>query len=285
MNKTDISWASYVWNPVTGCTKVSQGCAHCYAEGIAKRFWGERKFTDVICHEDRLDQPLHIKKAGRVFVNSMSDLFHKDVPDEFINQVFAYMRAAEKHTFIILTKRPERMKEYLQAPNRSQEIQKYFTAMRFSGYIPTPDSIDYVPLKDYPLDNVWLGVSVEDQKTADERIPLLLQTPAAKRFVSYEPALEKVSLSYPLNGCPVPEGDGTREQDWVQTCPPLDWVIMGCESGPNRRPMDIDWARSMRDQCQAAKVPFFLKQSTENKKLIKMPFLDGKQWKEFPDDK
>jgi protein gp37 len=274
MNKTDISWASYVWNPVTGCTKVSQGCAHCYAEGIAKRFWGERKFTDVICHEDRLDQPLHIKKAGRVFVNSMSDLFHKDVPDEFINQVFAYMRAAEKHTFIILTKRPERMKEYLQAPNRSQEIQKYFTAMRFSGYIPTPDSIDYVPLKDYPLDNVWLGVSVEDQKTADERIPLLLQTPVAVRFVSYEPALERVDINIYLDQYLT--SVGRRE---------IDWVIMGCESGPNRRLMNIEWARHMRNQCQSANVPYFLKQMEIDGKVVKMPKLDGVVWDQYPEAK
>jgi protein gp37 len=272
MNKTDISWASYVWNPVTGCTKVSQGCAHCYAEGIAKRFWGERKFTDVICHEDRLDQPLHIKKAGRVFVNSMSDLFHKDVPDEFINQVFAYMRAAEKHTFIILTKRPERMKEYLQAPNRSQEIQKYFTAMRFSGYIPTPDSIDYVPLKDYPLPNVWLGVSIEDQKTADERIPLLLQTPAAVRFVSVEPMLGEVEITQHFK----------YDTGWKSA---LDWVICGCESGPNRRPMDVSWARLLQEQCYIAHIPFFLKQMEIDGKAVKMPALDGVVYDQYPEAK
>jgi protein gp37 len=254
MNRTNIAWADYVWNPVTGCTKVSQGCKNCYAESLAHRFWKTRKFTDVVCHEDRLDQPLHVKKPGRVFVNSMSDLFHPDVPDGFIDKVgMVVTKAKSGFTWIILTKRPERMKRYF---------------------------------RDYGCfaDNVWLGVSVEDQKTADERIPILLSTnmPSGKRFVSYEPALEKVSLSYPLNGCPEPEGNGTKEADWVQTCPPLDWVIMGCESGPNRRSMDIEWARSMRDQCQAAHVPFFLKQMQVNGKVVEMPELDGVVYDQYP---
>ena len=121
-------------------------------------------------------------------------------------------------------------------------------------------------------------MSVEDQKTADERIPLLLQTPAAIRFVSYEPALEEVDLSYPLNGGPEVNSHG----DWYQAYPPLDWVIMGCESGPKRRPMNIDWARSMQGQCEDAGVPFFLKQMEIGGKVVSEPELDGKQWLQFP---
>jgi protein gp37 len=247
MNKTNIAWANYVWNPVTGCTKVSQGCKNCYAEGLAHRFWGERKFTDVVCHEDRLDQPLHIKKPGRVFVNSMSDLFHPDVPFDFIDKVgMIVTKAKSDFTWIILTKRPERMKKY---------FEDYGC---FAG-------------------NVWLGVSVEDQNTADERIPLLLATnmPSGKRFVSYEPALGAVDLSKdwdPIGGL----------RTWVDM---LDWVIMGCESGPNRRPMDIDWARSIRDQCQAANVPFFLKQGEIDGEVVKMPQFDGVVYDQYPEGK
>jgi protein gp37 len=257
MKKTKIDWADYVWNPVTGCTKVSAGCKNCYAERHANRFWGERKFTDVICHEDRLDQPLHIKKPGRVFVNSMSDLFHPDVPDDFILGVFIAIYKNPKHTYIILTKRPERML------SRVKELEKYFP-------------IEYLPIK-----YLWLGVSVEDQKTADERIPILLQTPAAVRFVSYEPALGEVDISKYL----ITKFYNKGPEYSPITVKSIDWVIMGCESGPYRRPMDIDWARSMRTQCQAANVPFFLKQMDVAGKVVKMPELDGKVWDQYPEAK
>ena len=264
MTKSKIEWADRVWNPVTGCTKVSEGCRHCYAESIARRFWGGRKFTDVQCHEDRLDAPLHWRKPARVFVNSMSDLFHEQVDFEFIDRVFAVMVNCE-HTFMILTKRPARMKAYFD---------------NGGGYW-------FGNLRAAPS-NVWFGVSIEDQRTADERIPLLLQTPAAVRFVSYEPALGPVDLTtcrYDgvididalkgeargiYNTYPFPSSD---MKAW-----PLDWVIMGGESGPGARPMHPDWARSMRDQCQVAGVPFFLKQLGG----VKMPVLDGKVWAEYP---
>src|SRR4030043_622195 len=159
--KSKIEWTESTWNPVTGCTKVSDGCKNCYAECMAKRFWRNgvngdnyRPFTEVRCHPARLEQPLHWKKPAHIFVDSMSDLFHKDVPNTFIDQVFWIMMMAPIHIFIVLTKRPKRMLEWV---NKNYQN---------------------------PLPNVWLGVSVEDQKTADERIPLLLQTPAAMRFVS-----------------------------------------------------------------------------------------------------
>jgi protein gp37 len=248
MAETKIEWTDRVWNPVTGCTKVSQGCRNCYAETIANHFWSRqyppnpdgspRKFTDVRIHPGRIDEPLKWKKSARVFVNSMSDLFHPEVPLELIVMVWQTMARAHWHTFQILTKRPQRMLE-------------------FTRWIAGPDDISVAK---WPR-NVWLGVSVENQQGADERIPLLLQTPAAVRFVSCEPLLGPVDLEPYLQYPPLHENYkltlGTNE--WRG----LDWVIVGGESGPNARPMHPDWARSIRDQCQAAGVPFFFKQHGE----------------------
>lgn len=219
-----------VWNPVTGCTKVSQGCKNCYAERIANRFWKDRKFTDVICHEDRLEIPLRWNKPRRVFVNSMSDLFHPAVPFEFIKRAFQVMTQAEQHTFMVLTKRPERMMEF-------------FKWDGFGGDNP------YL----WP-GWIWLGVSVEDQKAADSRIPLLLQSPARVNFISAEPLLGKVDLVQYIGFLP------TQILAKLRGIPTIDWVICGGESGPNARPMHPDWVRSIRDQCQQAAVPFFFKQ-------------------------
>lgn len=213
--KTKIEWATDVWNPVTGCTKVSAGCKHCYAEMIAKRFWVERGFADVRMHPERLEDPLHWRKPRRVFVNSMSDLFHPDVPGAFAYRIWEIMRVTPQHTYMILTKRPDRM----------------------------------LNLMHDTLPNVWLGVSVEDQEKANERIPLLLRTPAAVRFVSCEPLLGGVVLPMFLY-------DISKNVEIGH----LDWVICGGESGPGARPMHPDWARSLRDQCQAAGLPFFFKQ-------------------------
>lgn len=169
--KTAIEWTDATWNPVTGCTKVSEGCAHCYAETWAGRHLGEfskdkaRKFTDVRTHADKLTLPLSWSKPRRIFVNSMSDLFHRDVPDAFIRQVFEVMASAHRHTFQILTKRPERMNRFLS------------------------------DLKVAPLPHVWLGTSVEDQRAADDRVPQLVGTPARVRFLSCEPLLGPVDLS------------------------------------------------------------------------------------------
>lgn len=223
MTKTKIEWADRVWNPVTGCTKVSEGCRNCYAERLAKRFWGERKFAEVRCYEERLNEPLHWKEPQRVFVNSMSDLFHPDVHDGFIYGAFMRMAKATQHTYIILTKRPQRMAQWFSKNESFQD-----------------------------LPNVWIGVSVENQQAADERIPILILIPAAVRFVSCEPLLGPVDLA--LSGTiphSVPYSTFGNE---------LDWVIAGGESGPLARPMHPDWARSLRDQCQEAEVPFFFKQ-------------------------
>ncbi len=255
MGKTSIEWTDKTWNPVTGCTKVSAGCKHCYAERIADRLWGERKFTDVQCHPARLQQPLHWKKPARIFVNSMSDLFHEAVPEDFLFAVFQTMGVASWHTYQILTKRAERMTEVLP---------------RISARLKTEGRAPLGPV----WKHVWLGVSVEDQETADERIPLLLQTPAAVRFLSVEPLLGPVNLSQFLLRASA-QGAGTASiavPGGGKPCPrcfsvgqfvdpdQINWVIVGGESGPNARPMHPDWARSIRNQCVAAGVPFFFKQ-------------------------
>lgn len=255
MGKTTIEWATDVWNPVTGCTPVSAGCAHCYAAGIAKRFWGERKFSDVQCHEDRVNDPLSWKKPRRVFVNSMSDLFHSDVPDEFISLVWGAMAVSRQHTFMILTKRPDRMKEWV---------------MRWFNNAP-------------PLSNVWLGASVEDQQAADERIPLLLKTPAAVRFVSCEPLLEMVHLRHVQHDDMIEIDSLTGDYGVIRPLKgrsdkKLSWVICGAETGANARPMDIRWAQYLRSQCQETGVPFFFKKNSNGNRM-----LDGKEWNEMPD--
>lgn len=260
MGMTSIEWTDETWNPVTGCTRVSEGCRHCYIERTPPFRMAGRKVGDPIqLYPDRLDQPLRWKKARRVFVNSLSDLFHQDVPDEFILSVFTVMAIAEQHTFQVLTKRPRRMLDLL-SKWTSEDL---YTAWHdFTGEPPE--------LSSWPLPNVWLGVSVEDQQTADERIPILLQTPAAVRFVSAEPLLGPVDLRRWLQ---VYEHDGppccSDKTGWhrlgenhvlgpAQSM--LDWIIVGGESGPGARPCHVQWIRSIRDQCQAAGVPVFVKQ-------------------------
>ncbi len=221
MPKSRIAWTERVWNPVTGCTKVSAGCKNCYAARIAHRYWGERKFTDVQCHEDRLDAPLRWRKPSRIFVNSMSDLFHEDVPDEFIMEVFNVMAAAQQHTFQVLTKRPERMREMLGA-----------WGIEFQ--------------------NVWLGVSVENQESFMGRVYDLLATPAAIHWLSVEPMLGPVDLGLELKTLQCAD----------ETYRGIDWIVVGGESGNGYRPMDIAWLESVVSQCREASVPVFVKQDS-----------------------
>jgi protein gp37 len=240
---TKIEWAAFSWNPITGCTKVSEGCRNCYAERQAKRFAGragypaEHPFA-VTLHPDQLDKPLHWRKPRRIFVCSMSDLFHPDVPDEFINRVLNVVGDADQHTFQILTKRPERMAAY------------------FARHVELGATYDILNRRQraYLLENLWLGTSIEDQRTADERIPHLLRCAAARRFVVYEPALGPVNFLRPEAWW---LGPPTQAHGMHQG---LDWVIAGGESGPKARPAHPDWFRSVRDQCQEAGVPFFFKQ-------------------------
>lgn len=297
---TSIEWTDATWNPVTGCTKVSPGCKHCYAErvfprtaagqrvpvnsaaGIADRdpdparneHFRQRVFTDVRTHENRLEQPLHWKKPRKIFVNSMSDLFHEDVPFEFIDKAFAVMALCPQHTFQILTKRPERMLEYFEDVGYRQEMIG-IEAEHISGtnrFVYGSDketgcADDILPRWTTPLKNCWLGVSVENQETADKRIPLLLQTPAAIRFVSYEPAIGFVDFTKFLW---VGEEGGI---DFSYTPRQMiSWIIIGGESGRGARPMQLEWARSVRDQCKASGTAFFFKQYGRNPMLADSPY-------------
>lgn len=318
-DKSGITWTNATWGPVTGCTKVSSACKHCYAERDWTRLthlptYAGRQFTDVACHPERLDQPLRWKRTRMIFVNSMSDLFHEDVPDEFIDKVFAVMALAKQHVFQVLTKRPERMLAYMTRLAKSAKLLD--DAARTVGYT---FEFQGQYLVSWPIPNVWMGVSVENQATANERIPLLLQTPAAIRFVSAEPLLDHVSLQQacekfryrsatPCNEChPHIVGNGIECCGMVRN---LDWVIVGGESGPKARLMHPDWARNLRDECQRAGVPFFFKQTglwqaLEPGEAGKQEFrdkqtrlqwnttfvktkgggsdsLDGRQWQEWP---
>lgn len=239
---TKIEWATETWNPISGCTPVSEGCQNCYAKRMAQRLRGRfgyppypyDPFSPTI-HYDKIDQPLKWKKPRRVFVCSMGDLFHQGVEYHWQIATFSAMiRAAEtgrQHTFLLLTKRPAEMQRFIK-------------------------SRDYERLRhNKPTDHIWLGVTAENQKRADERIPVLLQIPAAKRFVSIEPMLGPVDL-----------GLYYGERFYLPT---PDWVIVGGETGPGARPMNPDWARSVRDQCQEAGVPFFFKKMSKKEPIPK----------------
>jgi len=267
MGKTAIEWTDRVWNPVTGCTKVSEGCRNCYAEGIARRFWGERKFSDVRIHPERLEQPIHWRKPSKIFVNSMSDLFHPAIFDDlgeetFIDEIFAVMAATPWHTYQVLTKRATAMRDYMNDKRRAVYVEHSLETIYGEHGWCSPDF-------EWPLPNVWLGVSAEDQQSANERIPVLLETEAALRFVSCEPLLEKVTIFDYLCGicmdCYCGGLDIPPHDHEVQSRK-IDWVICGGESGPHARPMHPDWVRSLLDQCveaenlQCESVPFFFKQ-------------------------
>lgn len=278
---TGIEWTDATWNPVAGCTPISPGCRNCYAARMARRLesMGQAKYAgtaerrgsvDVFTGHINLDPssleiPLRWRKPRRIFVNSMSDLFHPDVPFGFVDQVFAVMALTPRHTYQVLTKRPDRMLEYLGIDRHAQAYRD--GALLGSIHFDLARD-DYAgPLN--PLPNVWLGTSCEDQVRADDRIPYLLRCPAAVRFISAEPLLGPIDLcghipAYPCwdNGKP----HWSRES-WqgpfasaVHVHPQLDWVIAGGESGPLARPPHPDWFRSLRDQCVSAHVPFLFKQ-------------------------
>jgi protein gp37 len=234
-DKSAIEWTDATWNPVTGCTEVSPGCDNCYAKTFAERWRGipghhfEQGF-DVVLRPGRLDEPFGWRKPRRVFVNSMSDLFHDAIPDEFITEVFARMWWNPRHTFQVLTKRHGRMRSLV--PRIEADLRQREADLALVG-APAPLT--------WPLPNVWLGVSVENQQWADIRIPALLGTPAAVRWLSCEPLLGPVELA-PAGGHLV------------------NWVVVGGESGRGARRMESGWVRSLRDQCTAEGVPFFFKQ-------------------------
>ena len=271
MGTTSIEWADAVWNPVTGCTKVSEGCRNCYAERMAKRLAGRCGYPSldprhdgaigdpfsVTVHPEHLGDPLRWRRPRRIFVCSMGDLFHPLVSDTMLFNVFNIMRECPQHTFLVLTKRPQRMADFCQRIRfvASGDGQMWLAADAFAhegGYsVMGGNGCTGMPW-------VWLGTSVEDQATADARLQHLLAAPAAVHFVSCEPLLGPVDLTRIDCGT----GD-TKLNALAGARPawqPLDWVIVGGESGPHARPMHPDWARSLRDQCEAAGVPLFVKQ-------------------------
>ncbi|UXY33184.1 DUF5131 family protein [Streptomyces sp. HUAS TT20] len=273
---TSIEWTraedgtpGATWNPVTGCTKVSPGCDNCYAETFAERWRGteghhfENGF-DLTLRPDRLRLPLTWRKPRRIFLNSMSDLFHQDIPDAYIAQVFAVMALAPQHTFQILSKRHARMKALLSSPTFWHQVADE-GRRHFIGCQQDWLAVGAM-LGGDPLPNVWLGVSVEDQKWADIRIPVLLETPAAVRFLSCEPLLGPVDLKRAVITMGSERGHGlTASYVHAGGCCErglhgIDWVIVGGESGRKARPMHPQWARDLRDQCEWAGVPYFLKQ-------------------------
>lgn len=278
---SEIEWTQATWNPVVGCAMVSPGCARCYAETMSKRLAAmaqtdidagrdpgrKRNYLNVMNDKgrwagnvvtvpDALMDPFRWKRPRKVFVNSMSDLFHEDVPFDFADRVFAVMALTRRHTYQILTKRTERMAEYVLRTGRSIEFLE--KAARELGYTLKFEGIGLTP---WPLPNVWLGTSVEDQQRADERIPHLLKCAAAVRFLSCEPLLGAVDLSEVAgdNACTwnVLAGRNTWNGRAV---PRISWVIAGGESGPASRPCNVEWIRSIVTQCKAANTPCFVKQ-------------------------
>ena len=292
---TKIQWTDETWNPLRGCSRVSKGCVNCYAEKVAKRFCGPGQPYEGLVRLDaigapravwngtirqvpeKLDQPLRWTKPRMVFVNSMSDLFHEAVPFEYIAAIFGVMAASPQHTFQVLTKRPARAAKFFAwaASLPTASGNEWRDGAPVVGYLGEHASRLtkgrcnvwlHGELAPWPLPNVWLGVSVEDQATADERIPALLRLPAAVRWVSYEPALGPVSFTRVVRNF----RDGTRSTT-IDTLRPdfgnaLDWIVVGGESGPGARPFDIAWARQTIEQCARAGVPVFMKQLGSNAK-------------------
>lgn len=276
------------WNPVTGCDKISPGCKNCYAERMSMRLkaMGQKKYRngfDVTFHEDALDIPLRRKKPTRYFVNSMSDLFHEDLSDEQIDQVFAVMALCRQHVFMVLTKRAERMANWMaRGLSKGEAIQQAFELNR--DLLGGPRDARLFNEPDWPLPNVWLGISAEDQLTLDARVPYLLQCRAAARFLSLEPLLNRVSFSWAKwHDYRSPQASG-KTVGYLDGMGGLQWVITGGESGPGARPSDPAWFRQIRDECQAMGVPFFLKQITDHGR--KIPFdswVEGLRVREYPD--
>lgn len=306
-DRSKIEWTDASWNPVVGCSIISPGCTNCYAMRMAARLQKMNRTggcTGYVNHYDGttqeskagpvwtgkvalapekiLRQPLSWKRPRRIFVNSMGDLFHEDMPDEFIDRIFAVMALAPQHTFQILTKRADRMRAYMRGERQ------WWTRRPLNDALGTEVlALGYqgpLELLRWPLPNVWLGVSVEDQARADERIPLLLKTPAAVRFISAEPLLGPVNLVSDLGGtlwiggqrgCGGLHQHGGRAGETIhgeyhasdprllhhhhdnRCLPGLDWVISGGENGP--RPSHPDWHRGLRDQCASAAVPYHFK--------------------------
>ena len=326
-DNTRIEWCDATWNPITGCTPCSPGCTNCYARRMLARHLPAMGHPgdpgQVMWHPERLNQPLRWRKPRRIFVCSMGDLFHTDVPFGWVMRVLTIMALCPQHTFLLLTKRPERSLEFwtrwgdlsgedysifhnARGPAETRKAHPSPRGQMFADMLDTmgdPPSGYGFPTFDWMqgmqgwpdwFPNVWLGVTVCNQAEADEKVPVLLQTPAALRFLSLEPLLGPVEL------------DGLWGYPGSATCDllgrwPIRWIIVGGETGPGARPMHQDWVRSLRDQCQVAGIPFFFKQwgscaARWARSLHSSGYrsagclmsgnggsiLDGREWKEFP---
>ncbi len=265
--KTGIAWTDHTFNPWIGCHKVSAGCQNCYASRENDRYhwvgeWGkDYRRTSEANWKKPIQWAKQAVKDGvirHVFCASLADVFDANTPDQWRYDLFDLILDTEEIgglEWLLLTKRPE-------------NISKMFGDMQC-------------------VTNVRMGVTAENQEMANLRIPELLNAWDGKNFVSYEPALEEVNFRFYLNGCPelsdIRQGFDDIDSAWIQTTRPIEWIICGSESGTNTRPFDIDWAQSVRDQCQSFNIPFFLKQMPVNGKLTILPELDGKVWNQFPE--
>lgn len=323
MQKTKIQWADYSWNPAVGCSKVSAGCANCYAEtmvhrfpwmtgiemrntdnwiqgaaggapGSTRGFYSEPDIDEIGIGWDgrahfkpkRLEEPFHLRsgkdRPHRIFVCSMSDLFHESLTNEEIAAVFGVMAATPQHQYVVLTKRLRRAVEWFTWISCESKKADLMTdtlvqkcTFQYTKKLPLHRIKGTLLSYYWPLNNVIICASVENQNAADERIPILLQIPARWRGVSIEPMLEHINLG--LLGT-IPK---SIEPRYKLVCERLNWVICGCESGPGSRECKEDWVRSLKDQCVEAGVPFFLKQLIRNGIRISNPELDGRVWNDF----
>ena len=298
MAETTISWCTTVWNPVTGCTRVGgedSGCWNCYAARFAHRFDHPGDKFDglttirngrvdwsghVRSHPERLEQPLRWRKPRRVFVNSMSDLFHPKVPFEFIAAVFGVAAACPDHQFLILTKRPQRMVEWFKWLEKETERRVYYNPADpcvFEAGVAMNRDEFRTPVVEWPLSNVFVGISAENQQTLEERWQYLAQVPAAVRWISLEPLLDPINLHL---ACCVHANEAHPEQKFSNVCSnPPDWVVVGGESGPRACPCSIEWIRSIVKQCQEAGTPVHVKQlGSRPFRSLNMPaMIDGRE--------
>jgi len=299
MQKTAIEYLDYSYNPIAmRCTPAGEGCKNCWHLAMARRLAANPSLSDEVraayaggppvLREGKLNAPLRPQRPSTIGVQFMGDLWHRDVPVEFIDRVFGVMARARRQQFILLTKRAQRMMEYVTG------LQTVEGATRFSEQNKgAPNRVHGYAVqfrRGEPLNNVIIGVSVSNQADADELIPILLRTPAAKRIVSYEPALGPVDFGSYLSPyhcpscaaqlgqcvCPVCGAEGYERNR-------LDWVIAGCESGPRRRPAETDWFRAVARQCQDSDTPFFLKQAEVDGQIVHIPELDGVIYDQLPE--
>ena len=281
-DKSNIEWTDATWNPTYGCTRVSEGCRNCYAERFVHRFAGEGQRYEgltvirggrpgwtgkIQLAPERLDQPLRWQRPRRIFVNSLSDVFHEGIPFEYVAAIFGVMAMSSRHTFQVLTKRPERAREFF-AWLEGKQMADLYKADLCIEHASSHGVEDRLIKRDelsgvvWPLKNVWLGVSVEDQAAADSRIPILLEMPAVVRWISAEPLLGPLDLRDYLKADGMPDRivtPGSVPVTYTNVVG-LDWVIGGGESGPGARGMESEWVSSLHDQCDGSTALFHFKQ-------------------------